>query len=177
MHDHVCGVFLDRSKAFDTVNHDILIKKFEFFRVRGHTNKWLISYLSNRRQVFCVDNTLSDERIISRGVPQGSFLGPLLFLNHINDIAKSSQLLDFHIFADDANLLHETNNLLSLQTKLNHELAKVYEWLCLNKSSLNTDKSNLVIFHSKQRKTDTNVQVIAIKTRTFNQIFGNHVRF
>ena len=131
-HDYACGVFLDLSKAFDTVNHDILIKKLEFYGVRGLANKWFSSYLSNRRQFVCVDN-ISDELTISCGVPQGSVLGPLLFLIYVNDFANCSKLLEFHLFADDSNLFYKSNSLLTLQTNLNEELAEVYKWLCVLK--------------------------------------------
>jgi hypothetical protein len=133
-HDYACGVFLDLSKAFDTVNHDILIKKLEFY---GLADKWFSSYLSNRRQFVCVDDILSDELTISCGVPQGSVLGPLLFLIYVNDFANCSKLLEFHLLADASNLFYKSNSLLTLQTNLSKELAEVYKWLCVNKLSLN----------------------------------------
>ena len=77
--DYACGVFLDLSKAFDTVNHDILIKKLEFYGIRGHANKWFSSYLTCRRKFVSINNISSEERISSCGVPQGLVLGPLLF--------------------------------------------------------------------------------------------------
>ena len=79
-HDYACGIFLDLSKAFNTINHDIPITKLEFYGVRGLANKWFSSYLSNRRQFVSVKNISSDESPISCGVTQGSVLGPLLFL-------------------------------------------------------------------------------------------------
>ena len=139
-HDYACGIFLDLSKAFDTVNHDILIKKLEFYGVRGLVNKWFSSYLSNRRQFVSVNNISSDELTISCGVPQGSVLGPLLFLIYVNDFANCSKLLEFNLYADDSNLFYKSNTLLALQTDLNKELAEVYKWLCVNKLSLNIKK-------------------------------------
>ena len=147
-HDYACGVFLDLSKAFDTVNHDILIKKLEFYGIRGHANKWFLSYLTCRRQFVSINNISSKELISSYGVPQGSVLGPLLFLLYINDFANCAITLDFHIFADDSNLFFRSNNLLSLQNTLNNELTKVYEWFCVNRLSLNIKKSNFVIFQN-----------------------------
>ena len=159
-HDYACGIFLDLSKAFDTVNHDILIKKLEFYGVRGLANKWFSSYLSNQRQFVSVNNISSDELTISCGVPQGSVLGPLLFLVYVNDFPNCSKLLEFNLYADDSNLFYKSNTLLALQTDLNKELAEVYKWLCVNKLSLNIKKSNFVIFPPRQRKIETNVRIV-----------------
>jgi hypothetical protein len=156
--DFICGVFIDLSKAFDTVDHNILLKKLDFYGIRGLPFEWFTSYLSNRKQFVCVDNVFSDELHISCGVPQGSVLGPLLFLIYINDFSLCSKLLDFHLFADDANLFYKDNT-SNFQTNLNSELDKVYVWLCSNKLSLNVSKSNFVIFHSRQRKIDNNLEI------------------
>ena len=107
-----------------------------------------------------MNNISSDELTISCGVPQGSVLGPLLFLIYVNDLANCSKLLEFNLYADDSNLFYKSNTLLSLQTNLNKELAEVYKWLCVNKLSLNIKKSNFVIFHPRQRKIETNVQIV-----------------
>ena len=104
--------------------------------IRGHANKWFLSYLTCRRQFVSINNISSKELISSYGVPQGSVLGPLLFLLCINDFANCVKTLDFHIFAYDLNLFFRSNNLLSLQDTLNNELIKVYEWFCVNRLSL-----------------------------------------
>ena len=160
-----CGIFLDFSKAFDTVNHEILIHKLEYYGFRGLVKQWFISYLSERRQIVTVNSVKSAECSVSCGIPQGSVLGPLLFLLYINDFSESSNVFDFHLFADDANLFYEAKNLSALETTVNCELANVYTWLCANRLSLNIDKSNYVLFHPPQR----NIQRFSFSLSINNQ--------
>ena len=99
-----CGIFIDLKKAFDTVDHSILLQKLEHYGIRGLLNNWFSSYLTDRYQTQ-VGSVSKKERCLC-GVPQGSVLGPLLFLLYINDIYNSSKKLSFHLFADDTNLLY-----------------------------------------------------------------------
>ena len=107
-----CGIFLDFSKAFDTINHHILLEKLYKYGIRGLPHAWFSSYITNREQYVKVGNTESGLKTITCGVPQGSTLGPLLFLLYINDLPKSSKKLTFRIFADDTNMfiLQKTEN-------------------------------------------------------------------
>ena len=105
------GIFLDFSKAFDTVNHNILIEKLDYYGIRGVTKDWFTSYLTNRYQYVSLGQTESELQPVSCGVPQGSVLGPLLFLVYINNFSNCSEILDFHLLADDANLFHKHKNL------------------------------------------------------------------
>ena len=144
-----CGVFIDLKKAFDTVNHSILINKLEHYGIRETSLDWFKSYLNNRHQFVSFNGHFSDYKVMTCGVPQGSVLGPLLFLIYINDLPNISQNLKFYLFADDTNIYYEAPNLSDLQITLNDELKKLSEWLRVNRLSLNVSKTNFVIFHQK----------------------------
>ena len=143
-----CGIFIDLQKAFDTVNHNILWMRLEHYRIRGTTLDWFKSYLSDRKQYVSVNGSNSSCLSVTCGVPQGSVLGPLLFLIYINDLPRSSKKLTFYLFADDTNIYYESNNPDLLQKTVNKELKKVKMWLDVNKLSLNIDKTNFIIFKS-----------------------------
>ena len=157
--EHPCCIFLDFAKAFDTVNHSILINKLNHYEIRGNTLDWLKTYLTNRKQCVEIGNYKSNLETITYGVPQASVLGPLLFLIYINDIPKSSTVLNFHLFADDTSIFYSHKNLEQLEFILNTELNHVSNWLKANKLSLNVAKSNLLLFRGRNSTQANDIQV------------------
>ena len=160
--DYVLGVFLDLSKAFDTVNHDILLKKLTNMGIRGVAHKWFTSYLSNRSQYVSYNKTSSDVCNINCGVPQGSILGPLLFLIYINDMVNVSTSLLPILFADDTNVFLSGKNVNDLLNAMNLELEKISDWINCNKLSLNVSKTHYMVFKTKGKQYTENV-VLHIK--------------
>ena len=147
------GVFIDLSKAFDTVNHNILLKKLESYGIRGRTKKWLRSYLADRKQYISFNkNDFTKYSNIICGVPQGSILGPLLFLIYVNDLYLASPELSAVMFADDTNLFLSDKNIDNLFARMNIELSKVSIWFKANKLSLNKSKTKFSIFHPPSKK-------------------------
>ena len=146
------GVFFDLRKAFDTVDHCILLDKLHKYGIRGTPWNGFKSYLENRKQYVCYSDTLSATMPITHGVPQGSILGPLLFILYINDLANVSDNLFSIPFADDTIVLIEGTNINTMIATLNCELAKLTEWLNANKLSINVSKSHYIVFHRSRRK-------------------------
>ena len=129
------NVFLDLSKAFDTLDHEILLSKLTFYGVCDSGNNLFRSYLSNRFQFVDLDGSKSSLKNIYTGVPQGSILGPLLFLIYINDLPSVSDLLNMLMYADDTTLYCNITEVDELT--INNELQKITDWLSSNKLSLN----------------------------------------
>ena len=143
----VFSIFLDFRKAFDSVNHNILLSKLNSYGIRGQTADWFRSYLTNRKQYVHVNGSKSCPKLIKCGVPQGSILGPLLFLIFINDITRSSNLFKYNLYADDSTLstcLRE-GELENSTDLINDELEKVYKWLSANKIAINKKKTKFMV--------------------------------
>ena len=166
-------IFLDFAKAFDTVNHDILLKKLHHYGIRGVINKWFSSYLSNRTQSVSVAGCNSNPLSISCGVPQGSVLGPILFLLYINDITSCSNILSFTLFADDTALFFKHRNRNSLEEIINKELEYVSDWLIVNKLSLNVSKSSYLFFKTNKSETiDLKLSGKSLTQKSFTKYLG-----
>ena len=131
-----CGIFVDLQEAFDTVNHGILLNKLEHYGIRGHVLDWFKSYLSERRQFVSINGSSSSVMRTTCGVPQGSVLGPLLFLIYGNVLTNVSKKLQFYLFADDTNIYCDGDTLTNLAKIVNKELKSVKKWLDVNRLSL-----------------------------------------
>ena len=140
--DCVVGIFLDFSKAFDTVNHDILLDKLCHYGVRDNALDWFRSYLSGRRQFVTYNGVSSSIKTITCGVPQGSILGPLLFLLYINDLYNVCSTSVPLLYADDTNLFYRGKDIDTLVRGINFELGNISTWLKVNKLSLNVKKTH-----------------------------------
>ena len=163
-----CGIFIDLKKAFDTVNHKILLSKLEHYGIRGNLLSWFESYLTDRKQFVSFNGENSDPKDILCGVPQGSVLGPLLFLIYINDLPNVSDKLKFYLFADDTNIYFESSDLKVLEKVINEELKHLSLWLKVNRLALNISKTNFVIFHSSQRNLKHQV-TLKLDKKAINQ--------
>lgn len=162
------AIFIDLRKAFDTVNHNLLLSKLSKIGIVDKTLDWFKSYLSGRPQQVKCGNTLSDVMMMLCGVPQGSILGPILFLIYINDIGKLSLKGKVQLFADDAVLIYEASYYSQLEKLMSEDLKILFKWFSANKLSLNISKTNYIIFKKKygpEVKLD-----IKINNQSLNQV-------
>ena len=150
---------MELQKAFDTVDHQILSAKLNHYWIRGVSNDWFKSYLSNRSQYVSINGYESGLAAINCGVPQESALGPLLFLLYINDLNQAIQFCKVHHFADDTNLLCLSNSIKKLNKLVNADLKRLVNWLNANKISLNVKKTEMVILKSKQKKFECDLKI------------------
>lgn len=147
------NIYLDLSKAFDTLDHDILLQKLQYYGLTDSALHLLQSYLTNRKQYVVFKEVKSEIKLVTTGVPQGSVLGPLLFIIYMNDFVNASS--DFYpiIYADDSTLFASLNSFLpNADQRIDLELMKITHWLMANKLSLNASKTKAMLFHMPQKK-------------------------
>ena len=178
------GVFIDLKKAFDTINHNILLEKLDHYGIRGITNQWLKSYLTNRQQYVRYNETDSSLSKIICGVPRGSILGPILFILYINNLCNVSDILKFVLFADDTNLFRSGTDIELLCESINNELIKINSWFKSNKLSLNISKTNFIVFTNSSQiekfidiNIDANVIERVYETKFLGVIIDNKLNW
>ena len=154
-----CGIFVDFQKAFDTVNHEILLKKLENYGFRGAINEWFRSYLTDRKQKVVINGFQSKCKRMNHGVPQGSVLGPILFLIYINDLHRSIKFCTTYHFADDTNILNISKDYRTLQRQVNSDLRSLHKWLTANKISLNEGKTEIIFFRKSGPTPTVNIKL------------------
>lgn len=162
------GVFIDLKKAFDTVDHNILVKKLEHYGIRGLAKDWVCSYLESRRQYVCINDSNSDCLDVKCGVPQGSILGPALFILYVNDMCNVSKSLKSILFADDTNLFYAGKDLDEVCKIVSRELNILHIWFQVNKLSLNVAKTNFMIFGNKRFEEN---YMISINGMNINRVY------
>ena len=144
-------VMLDLRKAFDTVNHNLLIKKLPMYGLNVHVVNWFKSYLTDRSHITCVNGSRSNEQKSVCGIPQGSILGPLLFIMYINDLPKSVANVKVSMYADDTAIYYSSKDVHDIVNKMNYDLENVDNWLAKNKLCLNVDKTHFMLIGTPQR--------------------------
>ena len=166
------SVFIDLTKAFDTCDTDILLEKLKYYGFCGISNYWFRNYLTGRMQYTSVNNVNSSLNELKCGVPQGSVLGPILFLLLINDLPNATNMFSI-LFADDTTLQLSSSNIVSLYEQANVELDKLADWFKANKLTLNISKTKYMIFKDKSKTVNFASHNLKIDNEVIERIGKN----
>ena len=180
------AIYLDLRKAFDCVHHGTLLHKLKSYGFRGVSHQWIKSYLSNRNQYVKIDHFKSESQIISTGVPQGSLIGPALFILFINDLSDISEEIDILLYADDTTILLSDSEYENVVFKGNSNLLKIDNWLKCNRLALNVDKSSWMLYTNRHIDTSDshshmNIDNLPLKfcanTKSLGVTFDSNLNF
>ena len=169
----VGSLFIDLQKAFDTVNHSILLRKLPFYGLSSSVVGWLSSYLSGRTQQVCYKSTLSSVNPITSGIPQGSILGPLLFSLYINDLPRCLEHCSIDMYADDTLIYCGDKNTELIENRLNLDVRNMTKWLQANKLILNPQKTEVMLLGTAQKLKKSNPLKILISGQTIQQVHSH----
>ena len=167
--NHILAIFIDLKKAFDTLDHGILMDKILKLKLSPNLNRWINSYLSNRSQCTYINNIRSYTKPITHGVPQGSILGPLLFNLYINDVTKivGKNIL---LYADDSVIYNSSNDLASIYANLQKELDCIASWCAYHKLTINIKKTKAVLFSSNSAPEIIYNQILSLNGETIEHV-------
>ena len=168
------SILIDLKAAFDTVNHNILLGKLELYGIRGHCLEWIKSYLADRQFNVGLRKTFSATKTVNIGIPQGSILGPILFIIYNNDLPLVSNILSSTLYADDTNFSISHSDYDVMIPLLNSELEKIHDWTLANRLTINTTKTELLLFTNRKKITPNNTDVLLNGTPVG---YVDHARF
>lgn len=168
--DMVGALFIDFRKAFDLVDHTILLNKLSLYKLNSSSLEWFTSYLSSRQQAIESDKGLTDFTTVSSGVPQGSILGPTLFLIFINDLPLYFKKCSSDLYADDTTVHTHSNNIDTIETDLQNELGNTQTWSKKNKMNVHTTKTSCMLVGTKKRLSDSRSLTITVNDVTIQNV-------